>query len=321
VHSVRPVDDGFSVATSQGRWTARNVVVASGANDRPNVPSIADRLSRDVTQLTTATYRNPTALPPGGVLVVGASASGVQIADELRRAGRRVVLAVGRHTRLPRRYRGMDVMWWLSQMGVLDKPVDESGHRGLAHHEPSLQLIGRPGGSAAQYEVDLVSLQRRGIWLAGHLAGIDGDEVTFADDLARTTAAADSKLHDVLDRIDEHVRATGMAGEVDPACRPDSLPVEDRPLTGLRLQASGISTVVWATGYRRCYPWLQVPVLDGAGEIRQSRGVTSFPGLYTVGQRWQSRRNSSFIDGARHDAALVAEHVAAMRKGCRLAAA
>ena len=308
VQRVRSSDDAFEVSTSNGRWTVRNVIVASGAADRPNVPAMAARMTEGIRQVPATDYRNPSALPDGGVLVVGASASGVQIADELRRAGRRVLLAVGRHTRLPRRYRGMDVLWWLSALGLLDKPAGET-----AQDEPSLQLIGRPGGTAAQYEVDLVSLQRRGVWLTGRLADVDGTTVSFADDLTTTAASADSRMDRLLGRIDRYIRVNGLEREVEPATRPERLPAVDRPVLRTDLAALGITSVVWATGFRRCYPWLQVPALDEAGELRQVRGVTAVPGLYTVGQRWQTRRNSSSIDGARHDAGSVVRHLAVRR--------
>jgi putative flavoprotein involved in K+ transport len=311
VRSVHQVCDGFEITTTCGTWSARNVVVASGAADRPNVPSLAGRLSADIAQLTTTAYRNPTSLPDGGVLVVGASASGVQIADELRRAGRRVLLAVGRHSRLPRRYRGMDIMWWLAGMGVLDKPLERTPS--LRSTEPSLQLIGRPGGVQAQYEVDLVSLQRRGVWLTGRLTAVDSAKVSFAEDLAETTAASGARQDALLDRIDSYVATSGLEGEVEAPTRPERLSTGDKPVTQADLSTLGIGSVVWATGFRRSYPWLQVPALDPAGELRQVRGVTEIPGLYTVGQRWQSRRNSSFIDGARHDAESVVRHLAIRR--------
>ncbi|HEY6744881.1 MAG TPA: NAD(P)/FAD-dependent oxidoreductase [Mycobacteriales bacterium] len=300
VLSVRRTGDGYRVATTAGDWNARTVVVATGWCDRPYVPPVAAGLPRSVRQLTPATYRRPSALPDGGVLVVGASASGVQLADELAASGRPVLLAVGAHTRLPRRYRGLDILWWLDAMGVLDRPVP-AGRPG----PPSLQLAGRPDGR----DVDLPTLAGRGVTLAGRLSRVDGSRLVFADDLLASTAAADDRLRRLLARIDAYALRTGLAGEIDPAA----------PVTGIRaagpaevdLRAAGIETVVWATGYRRAYPWLHVPVLDSAGEIRHARGATAAPGLYVLGMRGQSRRNSSFLDGVRHDAATVATRVLA----------
>jgi putative flavoprotein involved in K+ transport len=306
VGAIRPRGDGYAVTTTSGIWRARNVVLATGYCDIARIPPALDRLDPDVRVVGSADYRNPAQLPPGGVLVVGASASGVQIADELARSGRRVVLAVGAHTRVPRRYRGRDVMGWLDRLGLLDRPADEVADLDRARREPSLQLVGRPGGGT----LDLGSLQRSGVLLAGRLAGAAGRTVRFADDLARTTADADERLRRLLARIDAHIDTSGLAAELPPG---EPLPPV-RPAPGpaeLDLAAADISSVVTATGYRRAYPWLQVPVLDAAGEIRQRGGRTPVPGLYVVGMRFQTRRNSTFIGGARHDAALVVDAIAA----------
>jgi putative flavoprotein involved in K+ transport len=309
VTAVEAVDGGSVVTTaSGGSWRAVSVVVATGAFDLPAVPVLAGGLSPDVTQVTTSTYRRPGDLPAGGVLVVGASASGVQIADELAGDGRHVVLAVGRHTRLPRRYRGMDVMWWLQAVGALDRNVDEFPDRAAAVREPSLQLVGRTDGR----NLDLEVLHRRGVVLAGRLTAAEGTRARFADDLATTTAQAERQLRRTLGRIDAHVLEHRLGAELlEPQPLPEFIP--PRSPAGLDLAAEGITSVVWATGHRRAYPWLRVPVLDADGEIRQRAGITDVPGLYTVGQRFQTRRNSTFIGGVGHDAALVAAHIDALR--------
>jgi putative flavoprotein involved in K+ transport len=292
VLAVRGRGDGFAVTTTAGSWTTDAVVVATGWCDLPSVPEPASALDPRIAQLTSATYRNPASLPDGGVLVVGASATGAQLADELAVAGREVVLAVGSHTRMPRRHRGKDVVWWLDAMGVFTR---------LAEHprltEPSLQLNGNGDGR----NVDLRALQDRGVRLAGRLNRVDGRRVTFANDLARTTGSADTRLRALLDRIDAFAGRT--AAEPAPV-RPART---DTAVTGLNLR--GFGSVIWATGYRRAYPWLHVPVLDRAGEVRHVDGATPVPGLYVVGMRWQSRRGSSFLDGVRHDAATVAGRV------------
>jgi putative flavoprotein involved in K+ transport len=304
VRSVRRDDGGYRLVTTAGSWTARAVVVATGWCDSPSVPPLAAALDPGLVQQTAATFRSPTALPDGGVLVVGASASGVQLADEIAGSGRPVVLAVGSHARLPRRYRGMDVMWWLDSMGVLDRRVRPYLAPGSAT-EPSVQLAGRPDGR----DVDLPSLQARGVTLTGRLTAAAGTRVRFADDLAATTALADARLAGLLRRIDGYARAVGLEDEVLPvppgpsAVRLDGSPAE------LDLPAAGIRSVVWATGYRRSYPWLHVPVLDPAGEIRHVAGQTAAPGLHVVGMRRQTRVNSTFIDGVRHDAAAVVGRV------------
>jgi len=298
VVSVRGCGAGYRVLTVAGSWSARVVVVATGWCDLPRVPAVA--LGARIEQLTPVTYRNPTTLPDGGVLVVGASASGVQLADELVGAGRSVVLAVGGHSRMPRRYRCRDIMWWLDAIGVLDQRLDE--RRSPA--ERSLQLVGRADGR----EVDLRALQDRGVALTGRLTGIDGHRLRFADDLAETTGRADARLVDVLRRVDAVARTAGLADEIEAASPIRGVRTEPT-VSALDLRQAGIGTVIWATGYRRTYPWLHLPVLDQAGEIRHRGGATAVPGLYVIGMRWQSRRNSANLDGVRHDAVTVVSRV------------
>jgi putative flavoprotein involved in K+ transport len=305
VESVRAVADRFEVVTTCGVFGARHVVIATGWCDRPWVPAMARRLSTGITQVTPSDYRNPSSLPQGGVLVVGASATGVQLADELRSAGRDVVLAVGSHSRLPRRYRGMDVFWWLDRIGSLDRTIDEMPDPARARQEPSLQLVGRPGGR----RLDLGTLQRSGVRLAGRLDAVDGRRVRFAGDLPVTIANADRRMTRVLADIDTHIAATGLTGEVLAPDPPRNILATTSP-DELDLRRSGIETVIWATGFRRSYPWLHLPVLDATGEIRQRRGVTPMAGLYVLGQRFQHFRSSNFIDGVGRDAAFVAHHLA-----------
>jgi putative flavoprotein involved in K+ transport len=308
VHEVRMLaDEGtrrFQVATQVGTWSARNVVVATGPGSRPVVPAPLAQLPSQVTVLPALAYRRPSDLPAGAVLVVGASSSGVQIADELSRAGRRVLLAVGRHTRLPRRYRGMDIYWWLHRTGRLDRRVTELADPRSGRHEPSLQLVGREQARA----VDLPALQSRGVELLGRWAGMDGTRARFADDLAASAADADRRMRRLLASIDAHITATGLSGEVLAADGPDRH--EPRPArTEVDLAAEGITTVVLATGLRPHLPWLRVPVLGPDGAIREDHGISEAPGLYTVGQRFQSRRSSGLIAGARHDVAIVVQHL------------
>jgi putative flavoprotein involved in K+ transport len=243
-------------------------------------------------------------VPEGGVLVVGASATGVQLADELAEDGRDVVLAVGSHSRLPRRYRGMDIFWWLQRIGTFDRTIDELPDPVAARREPSLQLVGRPDHRT----VDLATLRARGVELTGRMSGIDGHRVTLNADLAETVAKADDRLRRVLGEIDRHIDATGLTAEVlDP--EPQLAVTVGEPVDTIDLRDRGITSVIWATGHRREYPWLNVPVLDEAGEIRQRFGVTEFPGLYVLGQRFQHYRSSNFIEGVGRDAELVAEHL------------
>jgi len=305
VRSLEPHDDGFVVRTDDAVWLAANVVIATGWCDQPRVPAMGAAVDGRVTQLTPYSYRNPGQVPDGRVLVVGASATGVQIADELARSGRDVVVAVGRHSRLPRRYRGMDIWWWLEQIGTFAKTIDDAPDPARARSEGSLQLTGRPD----QRDVDLPALQALGVRLTGRLAAADGGTVHFADDLPATTSAADGRLERILAQIDDHITASALDAEVlSPSPLAHLSPVP--PTRQLDLLGDGFSTVVWATGFSRPYDWLRVPILDRAGEITQRRGVTPLPGLYVLGQRFQHRRDSSFIDGVRHDATYVAGHIA-----------
>jgi putative flavoprotein involved in K+ transport len=296
------------VSTDHGTWRTRSVVIATGPHGTPVIPPGIERAGVPV--VTSNRYRNPARLPQGGVLVVGASSSGVQIADELARAGRDVVLAVGRHTRMPRRYRGMDAFWWLGATGRLGRTVDDVPDPAAARREPSLQLVGRNTVDAydADTEVDLASLRRRGIRLTGRLQSLDGDVATFGAGLADSVAEADRRMHGFLDAVDEYVDRAGLGREVLAAIRPGPVVTASAP-TRLDLQAEGIRSVVLATGYHPDQPWLGLPITDGEGYIRQHRGVTAAPGVYVVGQRFQHRRDSSFIDGARHNALDVVAHL------------
>jgi putative flavoprotein involved in K+ transport len=294
----------FRVVTPVGTWLARNVVVATGPGSRPVVPAPLAQLPAQVHLLPALAYRRPSALPAGAVLVVGASSSGVQIADELARNGRRVLLAVGRHTRVPRRYRGMDLYWWLHRTGRLDRRITELPDPTTGRHEPSLQLVGREPGRA----VDLPALQSRGVELLGRFVGVHGTTAQFADDLAARVADADRRMHRLLASIDAHIATTGLSDEVLAA----DVPAPHHPpvaRTEVDLAAERISTVVLATGLRPHLPWLQVPVLGPDGAVREDHGISEVPGLYTVGQRFQSRRSSGLIAGARHDVAIVVDHL------------
>jgi len=300
---------GYRVSTDRATWRTRSVVIATGPHGTPVLPTSIERA--EIPVVTSNRYRNPGRLPQGGVLVVGASSSGVQIADELARAGRDVVLAVGRHTRMPRRYRGMDAFWWLEATGRLARTVEDVRDPAAARREPSLQMVGRntvathdPDG----FDVDLASLRRRGVRLTGRLQRLEGHTAMFGDDLTGSVAEADRRMHAFLDAVDEFVDRVGLAREVLAPIRPGSLVSPSGPAR-LDLEAEGIRTVVLATGYRPDHPWVHLPVKDADGHIRQHRGVTAAPGVYVVGQRFQHRRDSGLVDGARHDAHAVVTHL------------
>jgi putative flavoprotein involved in K+ transport len=307
VEEVRALSRGTSrylVTTDRGTWFARHVVVATGPYGAARVPPGVGR-SR---VLTSGEYRNPAQLPDGGVLVVGASSSGVQIADELNRAGREVTLAVGRHTRMPRRYRGLDIFWWLETMGRLGRTIDEMPDPAEARREPSLQLVGRAEPGRAALDLDLALLQARGVRLVGSLAALTGQVAELSGNLDQNVRAADAAMDRFLDSVDSYVSRAGLEAEVWPEDRPRPVPVRPTP-SRLHLRAERIGTVLLAAGHRPHHPWLRVPVTATDGSIRQYRGVTPAPGLYAVGQRFQHRRDSAMIDGARHDAAAVVDHL------------
>jgi putative flavoprotein involved in K+ transport len=303
VLGVERAECGYRVRTDQGDWQAPNVVVATGHCDVPFVPKLAAGLPSRIHQVVPSHYKNPDQLPKGGVLVVGASASGIQLAQEIHRSGRPVTLAVGRHTRIPRRYRGRDISWWLEASGILAERAERAFNLESARHQPSLQLVGTPDHRS----IDLGVLQKEGVRLAGRLESADGGRIRFCDDLGRNMDAAEHKLDRLLERIDAFIEETLMA-----AGAPDHRPqiVADEGPTELSLRDAGISTVLWATGYRRRYPWLHVPVLNIRGEIIHDAGVTPAAGIYALGLNFQRTRKSSFIDGVGNDARVVAEHIA-----------
>ena len=298
VQAVALGRDGFEVLAGGTSWRARNVVVATGWADRPAIPQCADRLPAGIQQLTGASYRRPEQIVGQRVLVVGASASGAQIASELARAGRDVTLAVGRHRRVPRRYRGRDIMWWLDQLGALDRiPRDEEDRQKLLR-EPSLPL-------SADTALDLNTLADDGVAVTGRLVDVTGGRAWFANDLPTTVADAETRLRRLLERIDDHAAQFGVAAPRDHlvAVKPPIGP------SSLDLRPGGVDAVVWATGFRRAYPWLHVPVLDANGDIRHQHGITPVAGLYVAGMRFQSGRRSTFIDGARLDAPVIADAI------------
>lgn len=296
---------GYAVQTDQGAWYARTVVIASGACSTPAIPAMASDLPGHIHQLAPTQYRNPEQLPDGGVMVVGASASGLQLADELARSGRRVTLAAGRHARMPRTYRGMDIQWWLDVTGVLDARYDRVPNIEKARRAPSLQLIGTPEGRT----IDLGKLVDQGVDVVGHMQGVDNGRAVFADDLGDSIARADLKLRSLLDRCDDHALTNGLETELGHPSRP--LPIDvGVPRTRVDLAAEGIGTVIWATGFRPNYPWLHCPVFGAGGHIRHDGGVVvDAPGMYVMGLPFMRRRKSTFIDGVGDDARDLSAHL------------
>lgn len=300
---VERSDTGYEVQTDQGAFRAPNVILATGHCDVPFIPRVASRLAPHIHQIVPSRYRRPSQLPEGGVLVVGASASGIQLAQEIHRSGRPVTLAVGRHIRMPRCYRGRDISWWLETTGILDERVEQAFDLRSARRQPSLQLVGTPDHQT----IDLGILQRHGVRLVGRVDDVDGARFRFADDLQRNIDSAERKLDRVLGRIDAFIEETRMSAHA-PDRRP-AITTPD-PVDEIDLRDAGINTVLWATGYRRHYPWLKVPVLDIRGELVHDGGVTRAPGLYALGLNFQRTRKSSFLDGVGNDARAIVNHIA-----------
>ena len=307
VTSVHLIDGGYSVITDQGEWRCQTVVLATGAFNVPRVPAFAEALPSSVATWTPMDYRNVEQLGEGGVMVVGASATGVQIAAEIQRSGREVTLAVGEHVRGPRMYRGRDIHWWMEAAGVLDERYDEVDDIVRARRVPSMQLAGSPERAT----FDLNALTSMGVKLIGRLAGINGTRAQFSGSLRNKCELADLKLGRLLNSIDEWATANGLDDSVPRPHRFSPTEVDPSPPLSLDLASGEIETVIWATGFRPDYSWLDVEVLDGKGMIRHDGGVVDRPGMYVIGSPFLRRRKSSFIDGAHADAQeLIAEFTA-----------
>lgn len=306
VASVRRTLDGYEVATAQGTWHCKALVLATGGFNIAQLPKLSEAVPSGVAQLTTVQYRNPQSLEPGGVLVVGAAATGAQLADEIQRSGRSVTLAVGEHVRATRTYRGKDMQWWMDATGLNDERYDEVENLTRARSLPSFQLA----GYADRRNVDLNALASLGVKLVGRLAGIRDGKAQFSGSLRNVCELADLKLNRLLKRIDEWAAENGVRG--DPPHRPEPTRVEASPPLGLDFDRAGISTIIWATGFRPDYSWLEVPVLDRKGNIRHDGGVVSeAPGLYLLGLTFLRRRKSSLIDGVGDDARDLSAHLGA----------
>ncbi len=313
VLSVRAGGPGYHLRTARGAWAARSLVIATGQCDRPALPAMA-RSAGSACKLHSSEYRRADDLPAGGVLVVGASSSGVQIADELCRSGRSVTLAVGKHTSVPRRYRGEDIFVWLARMGMLSQRWFEVPDLTAALRQPSLQLSGR----IEDADVGLAALQSKGVRLTGRLIDIDGDTAIFADDLAVSVAAATEKRLRLLQSIDAFASSPDDAHTRQQALQ---APQADKASGSIGLAGEGIRTIVWATGFCRSFPWLHLPVLTASGEIDQRDGVTSAPGVYALGYRFLRKRDSNFIGGVGTDAIALSDHIAGfLRQSHRQAA-
>ena len=307
VTSVRRTEAGYQVRTDRGDFACRTVLLASGACNVADLPRFADRVPRAVAQSTAQQYRNPDRIADGGVLVVGASSSGTQIAHEVHKSGRPVTLSVGEHIRVPRVYRGKDLEWWMDAAGVLDERYDAVDDIARARRVPSFQLAGTPDRST----LDLNALTAIGVKLVGRIAGITDDgKAQFAGSLRNMCALSDLKMGRLLDLIDDWARANGLDGKVDPPQRLPPTRVEASPPLGVNFAKEGIKTIIWATGYRPDHSYVEVPVFDRKGMIKHDGGIVSAPGLYLMGMQFLRRRKSALIDGAGDDARELSAHMA-----------
>jgi putative flavoprotein involved in K+ transport len=306
VTSVRHTGDGYQVTTSRGEIHARTVVIASGACNQPAVPRFSDAVPASVEQLTPFGYRGPGQLPDGGVLVVGASATGVQLAAELTRSGRPVTLSVGEHVRLPRTYRGRDVLWWMDASGVWDQRYDEVEDLTRARRLPSPQLA----GTAERTTLDLNALTSMGVELVGRWAAVRDGRALFSGGLRNMFSLADLKMERLLDTFDEWAKTDGYDAEAGPPERFTPTRVPESARLQLDLQSGEICAIVWATGFRPDYGWLHVPVVDAKGQLDHEGGVAGSPGLYALGLPVLRRRRSTFICGIEDDAREVIGHLA-----------
>lgn len=301
----QPGKGGFLVRTSAGEIEARRIVAATGAFQHPVIPPIVPETA-GVTQIHSFHYKNPDQLPAGAVMVVGAGSSGAQIADELNRAGRKVFLSVGPHDRPPRRYRGRDFVWWLGVLGLWDMAAPAPGTEHV-----TISVSGAYGGRT----MDFRRLGGEGVILTGLTKGYENGVLSFADDLRANVAGGDANYNELLDMADAYVARTGLDLPEEPEARdvfPDPKCLTN-PLTSVDLAKEGVTSIIWATGFRQDFDWLKVDAFNEKGAPIHSRGLSKEPDVYFLGLPWQSRRGSSFLWGVWHDARHIADQIAIQR--------
>jgi len=306
VTSVTRTDRGYRIATSAGDIQCRTVVIASGACNRPVVPALRHAMPASIAHITPFDYRNPGTLPDGGVLVVGASATGVQLAAEIVQSGRPVTLSVGEHVRLPRTYRGRDILWWMEKSGIWNQRYDEVDDLTRARRLPSPQLVGTPDRAT----LDLNALTAMGVTLVGRLSAVRDGNALFSGGLRNQFSLADLKLARLLDTFDDWARRHPLPADVSAPERFEPTRAPDPARLKLDLRNGEIRSVVWATGFRPDYSWLHVPVVDEKGHLRHDGGVVDSPGMYALGLPMLRRRKSTFIHGAEDDARDIVDHLA-----------
>jgi putative flavoprotein involved in K+ transport len=303
VSSVEANGAGYLVHTDEATVEAANVVMATGLFQQPKILPFSANMPGEVQQLHSSEYRNPAALPPGAVLVVGSAQSGAQIAEELYQSGRKVYLCVGGSGRGPRRYRGKDIVWWLNKIGFFDATVDKLPSP-KARFAASIQASGKDGG----HTINLHQFARDGVVLLGRMQAVQGGKITLAPDLAENLSKMDKFEADLLKRIDDYIEGNGLIvpQETLPELR-DGYDAE--VITELDVEFAGITSVIWATGYKFDFGLVRLPVLDGDGYPIQKRGVTDYPGLYFVGLPWLHTARSGLLSGVGDDAAAIVEDI------------
>jgi putative flavoprotein involved in K+ transport len=308
VLAIKPHGGGYLIETTQGDWQTRGVVLASGACNKSNVPlALTESLSDSIQIVHAIDYRHPDQLAEGGVLVVGAAATGTQLALEVQHSGRPVTLAVGEHVRLPRMYRERDIFYWMEAVGLLDEGYKEVDDIKRARNVSSPQLIGSPEHAS----LGLNELTKSGVKLIGRYVGLRHGVAQFSGSLRNHCALADLKMNRLLKRIDEWISEEELDSHVAAPHRFDSTQVESSPPLEINFASSDIRTILWATGFQPDYEWLHAPVFDRKGRIRHDGGVVDAPGMYLLGVNFLRRRKSSFIHGAEDDANDLSDHLAA----------
>jgi putative flavoprotein involved in K+ transport len=293
----------YLTVTELGDFNASNVVIATGPYQQPNIPQASDDLDSYVHQMHVSEYRNPSALPEGAVLIVGSGASGCQVADELLEAGRHVYLSVGRHHKIPRRYRGRDLLWWLEAFGWFDIPTGELPE----WLRPQRFLItGMRGG----YDIDLRRSATRGMVLLGHLAAVTDDHLRFEPNLEENLSNAEQMFRRFISTADAYATSNSLDLPMDlDHSEPTTTPAVPDPPREITLSAAGITTIIWATGYRYDFSWIEIPVLDVRGDPLHTGGITNVPGIYFLGLRLQRNLKSSTLWGVGEDAAHLAARI------------
>lgn len=310
VLSLSRTHSGYKVETNRGRWHCKSVVLASGICNRAAIPAMANQLPDSVQSIDPLQYKNPEQLPSGNVLVVGGSATGLQLAEEIHASGRKVTLSVGEHVRMPRMYRGKDIQWWMDQAGYLDQSIESEAEPNRARRLPSPQLI----GSTAQRTLDLNMLQAKGISITGRLAGVRDNTALFSGALRNCCALADLKLNRLLEQLDKWAKEAGIDASIEASERFAPTKVPGKPILNLDFEKRGINTVLWATGFRPDYSWLQLPVLDRKGKLIHEQGIvgnetSNTPGVYAMGLSYMRKRKSGTIFGAADDAQHLANNI------------